>query len=185
MKAKTLTTEPKINRMNVKEAIMKNTRRAFAIVMTLIMCLSLSLPAAATGLCAPTRGIKQVGDLLIETISGPYKLQPITRASKGTYHYHAQEERNSYSTTFPFNCNEGVGSKLDISVDNSTGDVPLNVYVYYGGKIVEQYLLYAGETETTYISSTDNSYLTGAGKVVVKPANGGNSVYWLSIYQHI
>ena len=65
------------------------------------------------------------------------------------------------------------------------GDVPLNVYVYYGGKIVEQYLLYAGETETTYISSTDNSYLTGTGKVVVKPANGGNSVYWLSIYQHI
>ena len=164
---------------------MKNTRRAFAIVMTLIMCLSLSLPAAATGLCAPTRGIKQVGDLLIETISGPYKLQPITRASKGTYHYHAQEERNSYSTTFPFNCNEGVGGKLDISVDNSIGDVPLNVYVYYGGKIVEQYLLYAGETETTYISSTDNSYLTGTGKVVVKPANGGNSVYWLSIYQHI
>ena len=27
--------------------------------------------------------------------------------------------------------------------------------------------------------------LTGTGKVVVKPANGGNSVYWLSIYQHI
>ena len=58
MKAKTLTTEPKINRMNVKGAIMKNTRRAFAIVMALIMCLSLSLPAAATGLCAPTRGIR-------------------------------------------------------------------------------------------------------------------------------
>ena len=30
-----------------------------------------------------------------------------------------------------------------------------------------------------------NMILTGTGKVVVKPANGGNSVYWLSIYQHI
>lgn len=49
MKAKTMTTEPKTNRMNVKGAIMKKTRKVFALLLTVAMCMAMSVSAFAVG----------------------------------------------------------------------------------------------------------------------------------------
>lgn len=158
---------------------MKKIRKFSALLLALAM--SLTLMNSAMALEPPTRGVRQIAGLTVETVNGPY-ITP--RATHGTYHYHAREERNTYDCTFTFDCSEGVGNSLDVSINNSTGDVPLRIYVYYGGKLVDQYLMYDGETETTYISSEDGSALDQTGKLVVKPANGGDSVYWVTIYQH-
>lgn len=158
---------------------MKKLRKFSALLLALAM--SLSLMVSTMALEPPTRGIRQIAGLTVETVNGPYTTP---RASHGTYHYNAREERNTYDCSFPFDCSNGVGKSLDVSVDNSIGDIPLRVYVYYGGTLVDQYLMYAGETETTYISSTDGSALNKTGELVVKPANGGDSVYWVTVYQH-
>ena len=158
---------------------MKTMRRSFAMLLALVM--SLSLMTSALALEPPVRGVRYLDGLRVETVNGPY-IAP--RAAHGTYHYNAREELTSYKCSFPFDCADGIGSDLEVHVDGAIADVPLNIYVYYNGRVVDQYLLMPGEEETTYISSTDGSYLTGSGELVVEPANGGDSVYWVTIYQH-
>lgn len=158
---------------------MKTMRRSFAVLLALVM--SFSLMVSAQALEPPVRGARYMDGLRIETVNGPY-IQ--TRAAHGTYHYNAREEMTSYECSFPFDCADGVGSDLDVHIDATIADVPLNIYVYYNGRVVDRYLLMPGEEETTYISSTDGSYLNGSGELVVEPANGGDSVYWVTIYQH-
>lgn len=53
MKAKTLTTEPKINRMNMKGAIMKKIKKLIATALATALCLALSVPCFAAS--APSK----------------------------------------------------------------------------------------------------------------------------------
>ena len=158
---------------------MKKIRKFVAMLLTLAMCLSLAASASAKGIAAPTMNL---GDNInLEIKSGPY-MAP--RAGGYTYFYNGREECNDYTCSFPCDCSRGTGTKLDVHVDNSIGDVMLEVMIYYDNGSAGPFLVYPERAETFTLSDNDGRYLTGSGRVVVTPSSMGDSVYWMTICLH-
>lgn len=166
---------------------MKTMRKSFSLLLALLMSLSLMNSALAA---EPSGKVWYVNGLRIESIDGPF----IEPRSYGHNFYNGYEVRNDREySPLTFTCLEEYGPELYITVDNSIGDVPIRVKVYYDVFHAETYTLEA-QTEgpgsnqishTTRISAPEGEYLNGSGIVYLEPMeDGGNSVFWVTIRQH-
>lgn len=149
------------------------TKKFTSLVLALVMCMALAIPALAAPL---PDGVTDIASgMSVAVTDGSYMM------SSNSYTYFNEEQLASYATWRTVGCQAYFGNYLDISIDNYS-DVSIMLSVTSSGRSVLAGTVPSGTSRTFTISS--GSPLTSTYDILFAPAPTSDSAYSFAIRQH-